>query len=47
MCLCTGMLFDPNKKKDKQEDKRKIKEKVFKRLKRIKQALYLKKDKKK
>ena len=47
MCLCTGMLFDPTKKEDNKEDNRKIKEKVFNRLKRIKQALYLKKDKKK
>lgn len=42
MCLCTGMLFDPKKKETK---KIKIKEKVFNRLKRIKEALYLKKDK--
>ncbi|WP_297803462.1 GNAT family N-acetyltransferase [uncultured Polaribacter sp.] len=44
MCLCTGMLFDPknqNKKKPEQ-----IKESVFKRLKNIKQNLFLKKDKK-
>lgn len=43
MCLCTGMLFDPknqNKKKPEQ-----IKESVFKRLKNIKQNLFLKKDK--
>jgi GNAT superfamily N-acetyltransferase len=44
MCLCTGMLFDPNSK-GTQENK-KIKEKVFKRLKNIKQTLFLKKDKK-
>ncbi len=44
MCLCTGMLFDPknqNKKKPEQ-----IKESVFKRLKNIKQNLFLKKNKK-
>ena len=44
MCLCTGMLFDPknqNKKKPEQ-----IKENVFKRLKNIKQNLFLKKNKK-
>ena len=44
MCLCTGMLFDPknqNKKKPEQ-----IKERVFKRLKNIKQNLFLKKNKK-
>lgn len=43
MCLCTGMLFDPNAKK---KPPKKIKEKVFKRLKSIKQNLFLKKDKK-
>ena len=40
MCLCTGMLFDPKTegvKKDK-----KVKEKVFNRLKRIKESMYLK-----
>lgn len=42
MCLCTGMLFDPNSKETKKS--KKIKEKVFKRLKRIKQTLFLKKD---
>jgi N-acetylglutamate synthase-like GNAT family acetyltransferase len=44
MCLCTGMLFDPknqNKKKPEQ-----VKESVFKRLKNIKQNLFLKKNKK-
>ncbi len=45
MCLCTGMLFDPNKKKNT------LKEKLFnpiafQRLKRIKEKLFLKKDKK-
>ena len=44
MCLCTGMLFDPkNQNKEKPE---KIKESVFKRLKNIKQNLFLKKVKK-
>ena len=43
MCLCTGMLFDP-KKQNKGESKE-IKENVFKRLKNIKQNLFLKKDK--
>ncbi|MFI1745136.1 MULTISPECIES: GNAT family N-acetyltransferase [Thalassobellus] len=43
MCLCTGMLYDP---KVKEEEIKPIKEKVFKRLKRIKEALFLKKDKK-
>jgi hypothetical protein len=44
MCLCTGMLFDPkNQNKEKTEI---IKESVFKRLKNIKQNLFLKKNKK-
>ncbi len=43
MCLCTGMLFDPNAKK---KPPKKIKEKAFQRLKSIKQTLFLKKDKK-
>jgi len=44
MCLCTGMMFDPkNQSKEKPEQ---IKESVFKRLKNIKQNLFLKKDKK-
>lgn len=46
MCLCTGMLFDPKKKEEKEGDKKEIKESVFKRLKSIKQTLFLKKDKK-
>ena len=44
MCLCTGMLFNPNSKETKKS--KQIKAKVFKRLKRIKQTLFLKKDKK-
>ncbi|MDG2193653.1 MAG: GNAT family N-acetyltransferase [Polaribacter sp.] len=44
MCLCTGMLFDPIST-EKKEDK-KIKATVFKRLKRLKEAIYLKKEKK-
>ena len=44
MCLCTGMLYDP-KNQDKSEP-RKIKEKVFNRLKHIKETMFLKKDKK-
>ncbi|WP_411766626.1 GNAT family N-acetyltransferase [Winogradskyella sp. A3E31] len=43
MCLCTGMLFDPNTKND---TSKKVKEKAFKRLKSIKQSLFLKKDNK-
>lgn len=42
MCLCTGMLYDPNKKSQNV----KVKEKVFQRLKRIKESIFLKKDKK-
>lgn len=44
MCLCTGMLYDPNDKS--REEPIKIKEKVFNRLKQIKEAMFLKKDKK-
>ncbi|AXG72256.1 acetyltransferase [Kordia sp. SMS9] len=44
MCLCTGMLYDPNSSESKQ--KTKVKAKVFQRLKSIKQTLFLKKDKK-
>jgi GNAT superfamily N-acetyltransferase len=43
MCLCTGMLYDPNSKDI--NDKKQIKTKVFQRLKQIKQTLFLKKDK--
>jgi GNAT superfamily N-acetyltransferase len=44
MCLCTGMLYDPNhEKKIKQH---KYDSQVLGRLKRIKQALFLKKNKK-
>jgi GNAT superfamily N-acetyltransferase len=43
MCLCTGMLFDPVAKRPTQ--KRKIDQKVFDRLKKIKQTLLLKKSK--
>ncbi|OEK07952.1 GNAT family N-acetyltransferase [Flavivirga aquatica] len=51
MCLCTGMLYDSKAKnleeenKGKKEDK-KIKEKVFRRLKHIKETMFLKKSKK-
>ena len=44
MCLCTGMLFDPNL--EVKEKPKKIKAKVFNRLKKIKQTLFLKKEKK-
>ena len=42
MCLCTGMLYDPKVKKENKE----VKEKVFTRLKHIKETLFLKKHKK-
>ena len=45
MCLCTGMLYDPSIK-EKNNTKVKIKAKVFQRLKRIKESLFLKKYKK-
>lgn len=44
MCLCTGMLYDPNHDKNIKEHK--YNSKVLSRLKRIKQALFLKKIKK-
>ena len=43
MCLCTGMLYDP---KETAEDQPKIKENVFQRLKKIKETILLKKEKK-
>lgn len=43
MCLCTGMLFDP--KNNNKEASKKVKESVFKRLKKLKQNLFLKKNK--
>lgn len=42
MCLCTGMLYDPNKEV---KSKKKIKENVVKRWKSIKQTRFLKKNK--
>ena len=42
MCLCTGMLYDPNQQE--QKSKKKIKKKVFQRLKSIKETIYLKKE---
>ncbi|AUP80036.1 GNAT family N-acetyltransferase [Flavivirga eckloniae] len=44
MCLCTGMLYDA--KANEKKESKKIKEKVFKRLKHIKETMFLKKDKK-
>lgn len=43
MCLCTGMLYDSD---GQNADKKTINSKVFKRLKLIKQALFLKKKEK-
>ena len=44
MCLCTGMLYDAKALADNKN--KKIKEKVFNRLKHIKETMFLKKDKK-
>ncbi|WP_347922853.1 GNAT family N-acetyltransferase [Pontimicrobium sp. SW4] len=44
MCLCTGMLYDSVKSKT--ENNKQIKPKVFQRLKLIKQAMFLKNNKK-
>lgn len=44
MCLCTGMLYDPNN--DKKNKKHPYNSKVLSRLKTIKQALFLQKNKK-
>ncbi len=44
MCLCTGMLYDPTKKQ--QTSKKVVNGKAFKRLKSIKQQLFLKNKKK-
>lgn len=43
MCLCTGMLYDP--KTTNKETSKEVKENVFKRLKKIKHNLFLKKEK--
>ncbi|MEP3209159.1 MAG: GNAT family N-acetyltransferase [Maribacter sp.] len=43
MCLCTGMLYDPATKSKKKE--KKINGKAFKRLKSIKESLFLKRKK--
>lgn len=46
MCLCTGMLYDPATKKNNDiDDTYTFNKKVLGRLKSIKQALFLKKDK--
>jgi hypothetical protein len=43
MCMCTGMLFDPNN--NNKTASKEVKESVFKKLKNMKQQLFLKKDK--
>lgn len=48
MCLCTGMLYDPEKKKEAKKPEKlkdKFNDKAFQRLKHIKQTLFYKKDK--
>ncbi|HKJ49572.1 MAG TPA: hypothetical protein VJ973_10805 [Christiangramia sp.] len=48
MCLCTGMLYDPAKKKESkkiEKPKSKFNDKAFQRLKHIKQTLFYKKEK--
>ncbi len=45
MCLCTGMLYDPEQK-EKDKKKKEINSKSFKRLKSIKEALFFKKENK-
>lgn len=48
MCLCTGMMYDPEKKKNPkkiEKPKSKFNEKAFQRLKYIKQTLFYKKEK--
>ena len=44
MCLCTGMLYDPEKK-EQQKKEEKLNDKAFKRLKNIKQTLFYRKEK--
>ena len=43
MCMCTGMLFDPNN--NNKTASKEVKESVFKKLKNMKQQLFLKKEK--
>ncbi len=48
MCLCTGMLYDPNEKKSEKKTKsKKLNGKAFQRLKQMKENLFLKKKKEK
>lgn len=46
MCLCTGMLYDPEKELKANDQKHNYDKKVWTRLKNIKQSILLKKDKK-
>lgn len=46
MCLCTGMLFDPNSKENSSNHEHKYDKKVWTRLKNIKQIRFLKNNKK-
>ncbi len=46
MCLCTGMLFDPNQKEEAKIHKHNYDIKVWTRLKNIKQNMFFKKNKK-
>ncbi len=46
MCLCTGMLYDPTAVNKVEEQKEKVNGKAFKRLKSIKEQLFLKKKQK-
>ncbi|RNC88298.1 MAG: N-acetyltransferase [Winogradskyella sp.] len=45
MCLCTGMLYDPNTSEEQSKQKHKFDKKVWTRLKNIKQIRFSKKDK--
>jgi hypothetical protein len=45
MCLCTGMLYDPNKPEKVKTESQEHDKKVWTRLKLIKQSMFLKKDK--
>ncbi|WP_417875774.1 GNAT family N-acetyltransferase [Winogradskyella sediminis] len=46
MCLCTGMLYDPNKAEDSKPKEHNYDNKAWTRLKNLKQSMFLKKDKK-
>lgn len=52
MCLCTGMMYDPERKKENKKEEpgkvtkmKTLNDKAFKRLKNIKQTLFYKKEK--